>query len=94
MKGKKILGGKISMFWVEGNVTHSGVRKGTEVDVQGRQTAGLHDAGEGGWDQSVAAVIKPFMFLLRAMENLFKQETYRIRSVFLKHHPGGGVEGA
>lgn len=93
MKGKKILGGKVSMFWVEGNVTHSGVRKSTEVDVQGRQTAGLYDAGEGGWDQSVAAVIKPFMFLLRAMENLFKQETYRIRSVLLKHHPGGEWKG-
>ena len=69
------------------------MRKGTEVGVQGRQTVGPYDAGEGGWDQSVAAVIKSLMFLLRAMENLFKQETYRIRSVFLKHHPVGEWKG-
>ena len=41
----------------------------------------------------VAAVIEPLMFLLRAMENLFKQENNRIRSVFLKHHPVGQWKG-
>lgn len=75
------------MFWVEGNVIHSRCEKGH----RGR------GAGETQWDcttlereagiRAVAAVIKPLVFLLRAMENLFKQETYRIRSVFLKHHP-------
>ena len=28
------------------------VEKGMEIRVQGRQTVGPHDAGEGGWDQS------------------------------------------
>ena len=43
--------------------------------------------------RAVAAVIEPLMFLLRAMENLFKQDNNRIRSVFLKHHPVGQWKG-
>ena len=55
MVGKKILGGKTSMCkdsgW-KGMWFIPGVEKGMEIRVQGRQTVGPHDAGEGGWDQS------------------------------------------
>ena len=71
---------------MEGNVIHSWWKRAQrERDrMMLEREAGI---------RAVAAVVKPLMFLLRAMENLFKQENNRIRSVFLKRHPVGEWKG-
>ena len=78
---------------MEGNVIHSWWKRARRSECRGdRQWDSMMLEREAGI-RAVAVVIKPLMFLLRAMENLFKQENNRIRSVFLKRHPVGEWKG-